>query len=79
MAVKNATKTQIENNDIKTLNTEMNKELKVFKKDSLALAAVRIQLSALSLDLGQAKEKEEKLVTDMKDCIHRFKKAEKSL
>jgi hypothetical protein len=79
MAVKNATKTQIENNDIKTLNTEMNKELKVFKKDSVALAAVRIQLSALSLDLGQAKEKEEKLVTDMKDCIHRFKKAEKSL
>jgi hypothetical protein len=42
LAVRSAAKTQIENEDFKKLNTEMNKELKVFKKDSVALAAARV-------------------------------------
>jgi hypothetical protein len=42
IAVRNETKTLKDNEEFKTLNTEMNKELKVYKKDSQALGAARI-------------------------------------
>ena len=42
IAVKNASDNQTTNEELKKLNADMNKELKVFKKDSAALAALKI-------------------------------------